>query len=962
MKRHTSRLLTLLPILFFFFAPGARAATDYYYAVTAQGSGTGTSCGNAYAYNDPVNGWNQAAKQGPDVVTHLCVVFTFPANTTAITVATAGTSGHPYTIKFETGAGLQAPYWPGNTNGALTAAAVGAIVSNVKSYVVIDGGTNGFIKSTANGTVLANQQPSYGVYVSACTAGCVVQNLNIGPMYQHLASPNDENGGNSAGVVVIGSNANPAAVTVQNNTITGAMFDVVGIYAGANSMTSLSIHNNSLSDANECIRVGDGNGGSSTSAGAVRIFANQFQDCGKNWDETADDFHHNCVHIFAANSGSTLNNPWLYSNVCKGNNGANENSFFYVEPTGGGAVPNPYFFNNFILSTGPVGTASYGTINVQGTNPVIVNNTVVGYTTSQSHANACVNFGSATLGVTWRNNTCQNFGLAILWTGTSTFTSVSNNNYFQLGGFGNNGSFVPLTTWQSASGGDATPPSTLTNPNVQTVAPYTPNAGSTLIGTGANLTSLCGTIAPLCTDINGVSRPSSGPWDRGAAQADALSIPGVPTGLGAVASNSTINLSWTPSTGTVSGYTVRRSTVSGGQYVQIATNITTTSYADTNLAAGTYFYVVSAFNSAGSSANSTQASATVQPAVTVPGTPASLSATVSGTSVALAWAAALGTPVNYIVKRSTVTGGPYSTIATLGLVTTYTDSNLANGTYFYVVAASNSAGSSGNSPQATAVVSVAPAASLLPASAIFGQVIQGQTAQSCGTAPNCVITLTNRGTANLVLAGSNAVTLSGANAADFTIFATNCTNSLSIAPNAFCTITLTFTPSSIGTETASLVVASNDPNSPDSVALSGVGVGPVSISPSSLSFGNVFKNKPSSTKTVTFTNSSGVTQTFSSVAIATGDNTQFSVFSDGCSPSVANGASCNVSVVFQPSGSGTKNSKLRFIDTAGTQDVNLSGNGSNRHVFKVSTPVEFADDDKAIHIVLTAASAIRGDR
>lgn len=933
MKRYASQLFILAALI---FAPSAKA-TDWYYAVTAQGAGTGTSCGNAYAYNDPTNGWNQAGKQGPDVVTHICVVFTFPANTNAITVATAGTSGHPYTIKFETGAGLQAPYWPGNTNGAFAGSAVGAIVSNAKNYVVVDGGTNGFIKSTTNGTNLANQQPSYGVYISACTAGCSVQNLNIGPMYQHLSTPNDENGGNSAGIVVIGTTANPASVEVKNNTITGANFDVVGFYVGASSMASLSIHNNALSDSNECVRVGDGNGGSSTSAGAVRIFANQFQDCGKNWDETADNFHHNCVHIYAGNSGSTLNNPWLYNNVCKGNNGVNENSFFYVEPTNGGSVPSPYFFNNVILSTGPVGTASYGTINVQGTNAVIVNNTVVGYTTTQSRSNACVNFGTATTGVTWRNNTCQTFGTGILWTGTSTFTAISNNNYFNLASFGNNGSYVPLATWQSASGGDATPPSTLTTPNVQTVTPYTPNSGSPLIGAGVNLTSLCGTITVLCTDINGVARPSSGAWDVGAAQSASISIPGIPTGLAASVSNSTISLNWTFSSGSPSFYKMLRGTVSGGPYTQIATNIVATSYADTNLASGTYFYVVQGCNSAGCSANSSQSSGTVQPAVSIPSAPASLTATNNGTTNNLSWSASTGTPTNYVVRRGTTSGGPYSTIATLGLVTTYADSGLANGTYFYVVAASNSAGTSANSPQASATVSVSPSATLLPSTAVFGSIVLGQTGASCGTAPNCVITVSNSGTANLVLASSSAVIVSGANAADFTVTGSTCTNSLSIVPGNSCSITLSFTPSLVGSEVASLVVSSNDPNSPDTVSLSGIGVGPVTITPTSVNFGNVYLRKASAAQTVTYTNTSGATVTFSSIAISGGDSSMFGISANTCGGSVANNATCTVSVTFTPTSNGNKSSTLVFTDSAtgSPHNVSLSGKANSHKVVKV---------------------------
>jgi hypothetical protein len=83
----------------------------------------------------------------------------------------------------------------------------------------------------------------------------------------------------------------------------------------------------------------------------------------------------------------------------------------------------------------------------------------------------------------------------------------------------------------------------------------------------------------------------------------------VPANLQATAGNAQVSLSWTASSGATS-YHLKRSTTSGSGYMQIAAP-TTTSYTDTGLTNGiAYFYVVSALNSAGESANSTQATAT----------------------------------------------------------------------------------------------------------------------------------------------------------------------------------------------------------------------------------------------------------------------------------------------------------------------------------------------------------------
>jgi Fibronectin type III domain len=86
--------------------------------------------------------------------------------------------------------------------------------------------------------------------------------------------------------------------------------------------------------------------------------------------------------------------------------------------------------------------------------------------------------------------------------------------------------------------------------------------------------------------------------------------PDAPTGLTATASGTQIALSWTAVSGATS-YNVRRAATSGGSYTVIASPATT-GHADTGLTAGTtYYYVVSAVNGNGESANSTEASATI---------------------------------------------------------------------------------------------------------------------------------------------------------------------------------------------------------------------------------------------------------------------------------------------------------------------------------------------------------------
>jgi len=87
-----------------------------------------------------------------------------------------------------------------------------------------------------------------------------------------------------------------------------------------------------------------------------------------------------------------------------------------------------------------------------------------------------------------------------------------------------------------------------------------------------------------------------------------VTTPDAPVGILASGSNKAITLRWLESYGATT-YDVLRSTTSGSGYTALASNLTNakTSYVDTTAAAGTtYYYVVRAKNSAGTSGNSPQ--------------------------------------------------------------------------------------------------------------------------------------------------------------------------------------------------------------------------------------------------------------------------------------------------------------------------------------------------------------------
>jgi fibronectin type 3 domain-containing protein len=200
---------------------------------------------------------------------------------------------------------------------------------------------------------------------------------------------------------------------------------------------------------------------------------------------------------------------------------------------------------------------------------------------------------------------------------------------------------------------------------------------------------------------------------RGNGGGGGSNAPSIPSGLTASAANAQVNLTWNASSG-ATAYYVKRSTTTGGPYTQIAAP-TGTSYADNSVTNGTkYYYVVSAYNSYGQSANSAEVNATPT-APPPPGAPAGLQATPGNTQVSLSWTASTSA-TSYHVKRSTTSGGPYTQVSA-PTVANFTDTGLTNGaTYYYVVSALNATGESANSSQASAT----PIAPVTPPAAPTG--------------------------------------------------------------------------------------------------------------------------------------------------------------------------------------------------------------------------------------------------
>jgi fibronectin type 3 domain-containing protein len=196
--------------------------------------------------------------------------------------------------------------------------------------------------------------------------------------------------------------------------------------------------------------------------------------------------------------------------------------------------------------------------------------------------------------------------------------------------------------------------------------------------------------------------------------------PATPANLQVTSGDGSVSLSWSPGPGAdsfVDAYIVKRSLVSGGPYEILATNVTT-AYLDTAVVNGqTYYYVLSAFNAAGESPNSNQAIARPDSA------PTGLVAIGGTNQVLVSWNAFSGAS-SYTVKRSSVSGGPYTSVATGIAGTSHLDTGVQSGrTFYYVVVAQLTAG--GESGQSAEVAAdTAPGAPTLTASLLAATVIR----------------------------------------------------------------------------------------------------------------------------------------------------------------------------------------------------------------------------------------------
>ena len=492
-------------ITFLTFSSIARAE-DIYIAQTSQGTGTGSSATTAKAISFFNNSGNWSSpksngKIGPGDVVHLVGTFT-----SALIVQDSGTAGKAITIVFELNAKISMPALPTS----------GAIVVNAKHYITVDGGSNGLIESTDNGTNLGNKVDSTAIAANDANY-LTVKNLTIRNVYVRVAGP-EQNGYGSA-IQQIGTWTD---WTVQNCNITHCYIAGNGRYTGtcANAVWA----NNTVTYCNWGFRAGDAN--SSSRLTGVTAYGNNISKFA-NWDDTVNNsFHHNGFYCWAE-SGGVLRSLTFYNNTLGPTWGVHTTGGIFLSGDFGTVLVNN---NLFLATTGADDAPSNGLLTIwphhgAGTGYRVYNNTFIGGGVGRA-IHLIEGNGKSLTTFDIKNNIVVNMGtmVAQFVSGSASLVADYNVGYDLTAGqefsvsSNTSAGFLTFSNWKLL-GLDAN--GSTSDPKLDTS--YHPQVSSTtVLNKGVNLSGF------FNTDKDSAGRPSTGLWTVGAYQGPTASGYGIP--------------------------------------------------------------------------------------------------------------------------------------------------------------------------------------------------------------------------------------------------------------------------------------------------------------------------------------------------------------------------------------------------------------------------------------------------
>jgi hypothetical protein len=280
-------------------APTLALSADIYINQAGTVPDTGLdSCDNAHSA-----AWFNANATGGNTY-HLCGTFTGAANSTMFTIPKSGTVGNILAVLFEPNAVLSSPQWNAN----------GAIYINGKDYVTIDGGTNGLITNTANGTSKTYHTSSSGITASG--SYITIENLTITNIYLNegsLPTATDAKGALTWGISV---NSNGSGnITIENNYM-GQSRGGLSFGFSSSGGTNIDINNNTTVNHSWGMYI-TANSDSNVMISNFNVHGNDISDW-SDWGYPAWQYHQD--GIFISGKGIASIDPInVYGNKIHGN-------------------------------------------------------------------------------------------------------------------------------------------------------------------------------------------------------------------------------------------------------------------------------------------------------------------------------------------------------------------------------------------------------------------------------------------------------------------------------------------------------------------------------------------------------------------------------------------------------------------------------------------------------------------
>jgi hypothetical protein len=515
----------LMVALGLFTIPASASLTNAYVTQSGTASGGCTSSVHATSWFNSGANWGSGASQvGPGTTVLICGTITTP-----LTMQGSGASGNPIKIQWDAGASVQA------------CSATGAVQIAGLSNLILDlGGNTAAIECPNNGSVFGSQAIVAGITdgFGGTFSNVEIRNGTIGPIYQKSG-----NGGDGLGTYLIyvggGSNDYFHDLTFTDSE-KGIMFALSGTSSG-NQIAYSTFRNIGADIYYAC-------GGPPCADSGGQIYGNDFT-VGVNWGNPGDYTHMESVHVFPNGGGTSITGLLVYNNYTHGAwpaiGGTAALFFETASSSSNDGVLSAEVFNNLCVMTGGATAPGDGCIFSQayGQTISIYNNTSDCVSNSNSSGKGIELDSQSNDVFKVENNLTLNCSAPFYLPNSGGTVTADYNDWYNTGSngfFWNGNAYDTFAQYQSAASPQETH-SITTNPMVN--SDYTLEAGSPVIGLGANLSVL--NLSPLDTSkpltvgtgdegILGAVRVPVGNWDLGAYAFNNALRPNPPTAVAVI--------------------------------------------------------------------------------------------------------------------------------------------------------------------------------------------------------------------------------------------------------------------------------------------------------------------------------------------------------------------------------------------------------------------------------------------